>query len=201
MRDGGVSTGARKLANHRRRTGQLGRMRRRGRVGSPLRSSPITACAGSIDAEVFVRAFVRVLLGLVAGAALLAGTVATASPGRAQTAPARAEPAQATPTHTAAATADHPAARPAVHPAARPAVVAKARSGAHAEPARHVVLVGVPALAWDDIDERRTPNLWRLGQAGAAGGPSGGPPGPGGRPPNRPAPPFPPAPAAPGGGP
>src|SRR5918992_1563583 len=172
MRDGGVSTGARKLANHRRRTGQLGRMRRRGRVGSPLRSSPITACAGSIDAEVFVRAFVRVLLGLVAGAALLAGTVATASPGRAQTAPARAEPAQATPTHTAAATADHPAARPAVHPAARPAVVAKARSGAHAEPARHVVLVGVPALAWDDIDERRTPNLWRLGQAGTAGGPS-----------------------------
>jgi hypothetical protein len=40
---------------------------------------------------------------------------------------------------------------------------------AHGAPARHVVLVGVPALTWDDIDEHTTPNLWRLTRDGAAG--------------------------------
>jgi hypothetical protein len=47
-------------------------------------------------------------------------------------------------------------------------------TGAHAQPVRtdqanHVVLVGVPALTWDDISERTTPNLWRLAHEGAAG--------------------------------
>lgn len=52
--------------------------------------------------------------------------------------------------------------------------------GAHAQPVRtgqpvhtdrpgHVVLIGVPALTWDDIDTRNTPNLLRLAREGAAG--------------------------------
>jgi hypothetical protein len=40
---------------------------------------------------------------------------------------------------------------------------------ARTAPAQHVVLVGIPALTWDDIDEHTTPNLWRLTHAGAAG--------------------------------
>ena len=69
-----------------------------------------------------MRSLVLVMLGLVAGAALLSGPEATASAAPARTAPAH-----------------------------------------------HVVLVGIPALTWADIDEHRTPNLWRLARAGASG--------------------------------
>jgi hypothetical protein len=40
---------------------------------------------------------------------------------------------------------------------------------AHGAQDRPVVLVGVPALTWDDIDQQTTPNLWRLTRDGAAG--------------------------------
>jgi hypothetical protein len=40
---------------------------------------------------------------------------------------------------------------------------------ARAEPSGHVVLIGVPALTWDDINEKTTPNLWRLAREGASG--------------------------------
>ncbi|HEX6467859.1 MAG TPA: hypothetical protein VF069_02095 [Streptosporangiaceae bacterium] len=94
-----------------------------------------------------MRAFVLALLGLVAGAALLAGPAGPDGP--------RGAAAEAATTASTAATAT------------TTATTARARTGS--APAGHVVLVGVPALTWDEIDEHRTPNLWRLARAGAAG--------------------------------
>ncbi|MEV5888237.1 hypothetical protein [Nonomuraea fuscirosea] len=39
---------------------------------------------------------------------------------------------------------------------------------AQAAPAGRVVIVGVPGLEWSDLDEARTPNLWRLVAQGAS---------------------------------
>ncbi|GAA2105194.1 hypothetical protein [Actinomadura alba] len=36
-------------------------------------------------------------------------------------------------------------------------------------PAQRVVLIGVPALSWDHLSARDTPNLWRLAQDGSTG--------------------------------
>ncbi|MQA97845.1 MAG: hypothetical protein GEV11_25700 [Streptosporangiales bacterium] len=44
-----------------------------------------------------------------------------------------------------------------------------ASGGASAAPARQAVLLGVPGLQWSDVNERDTPNLWRLSGAGAVG--------------------------------
>lgn len=44
-----------------------------------------------------------------------------------------------------------------------------ATASAGGAPAGRVVVIGVPGLEWSDLDESRTPNLWRLvGQGGAA---------------------------------
>jgi hypothetical protein len=49
-------------------------------------------------------------------------------------------------------------------------LLAPAVPAAHAAPAPgHVVLVGIPALRWDDLDPVATPQLWRLAREGPAG--------------------------------
>jgi hypothetical protein len=57
---------------------------------------------------------------------------------------------------------------PAQSAAVSPGASANTES-APAKPSGHVVLIGIPALTWDDINKQTTPNLWRLAREGASG--------------------------------